>query len=232
MVRLSQEDAAGKPVAPAQQLRLQTLGDIEKAAPRLAEAMTGGRALAQSQEMETVTHAEAKKMEKKDGDFLYGVGVYGMAVLGFETYGSFGFQGAVAYETPEFGAHGALRMGGAGGGGDDSGASFELTVGGRYFFSQTDTAFFAGVGLAGLGIFGDNDQASYEGAGLGAYGEFGLEFLRLYESRLAIEARVTAPFFELDRWDVFGDWDDDGVTDPGPASIYVVPVTLGLSYLW
>lgn len=220
LVRVSRAGVSGQPDA-TEQLRLDDLGEIEKAAPRIAEAMTGGRRLTESQEMASVTRAEAKTMEKKDGDFLWGVGLYGMGVLGTDNIGSFGFQLAFTYETPELGIHGAFRSGGAGGGGDDEVTVGEITIGARYFFSQTDTSVFAGGGLSGVTIDIDQNDGYLANTGLGGYGEVGVEMFRLYGSRLSAEMRVTLPFYSVE---------SDGGS--GVASIYAVPVTVGISYLW
>lgn len=227
LVRIARKGVAGQPDA-VEQIRLARLGDIDKAAPRLAEALTGGRALAQSQEMETVTAAEAQKMEKKDGDFMWGVGVYGIGVIGTDDIGSVGFQVAATYETPVIGVHSAMRFGGAGGTGQDDAAFFEFSVGGRYFFSPSNTSVFVGGGLSGLTLGSTTGDATYFGGGLGGYGEAGVEFLRLYRSRLAIEVRASIPFFDAEREDFY----DDGTSDGAEDALYLLPITMGLGYYW
>lgn len=229
LVRLAREGVAGQPDT-TEQIRLAQIGDIDRAAPRLAEAATGGRPLTQSQEMETITAAETRKMEKKDGDLMWGLSVYGVAFTGTDELASFGFGGALAYETADFGIIATFGGGGAGEGAQDDATFIQGSIGGRYFFSASESSAFVGAGLGGMYLDYDSGSTNYDNGGLSAYGEVGYEFLRLHGSRLSIEARINAPFFQLVESESWYYDDEDRERDADP--IYMMPITLGLTYLF
>lgn len=236
IIRIARERAPGQPDK-TEQIRLATLSDIDRAAPRLAEAMTGGRNLEESQEMQTVTRAEARKMEKKDGEFLWGIEMFGVGFGGTDAIGAFGFGGSFGYETPEMGITVNFRGGGAGGSNSTNTVFTEFTIGGRYFFSPSNTSVFIGGGVGGMFLShregDDYELPQYSGGGLGGYGELGVEFLRLHGSRLSIEGRVSAPMFRLsyDDDDYYYDYDDAARRiEDDKSSVYVMPVTVGVSY--
>lgn len=234
LVRLAREGVTGQPDT-TEQIRLAQIGDIDRAAPRLAEAATGGRSLERSQEMETVTAAEARPMQKKDGDLMWGLSVYGVGFTGTDELASFGFGGVLAYETAEFGIQATFGGGGAGEGTVDDAQYVHGAIGGRYFFSPSNTSVFAGAGLGGMYLSYKDDNVSLDNGGLNAYGEIGVEFLRLHGSRLSIEARLNAPFFQLTESDNGYDYyydDEPGVRDDAPEPAYIMPITVGVTYLF
>ena len=96
---------------------------------------------------------------------------------------------------------------------------FRHSVGGRVFMGKSDTAPFAGGGLAYNYIEAsiDPSRSSVDKGGFAAYGEAGIQFLRTHKSRFSIAVRMDVPMFALK-------------SSYGMGSSYVMPLGVGVSY--
>ena len=224
LVRLSEELPADSIVAD-RQLMVGKIEEITKAAPRLVDALVHRKTIEATASIDSVVAQDAPEMRKKQGDFLWNVGIFGSFVPGTDILAKPGMEMGGFYETEQIAVGTQFRFSG-GTMGNDSLVYVSFGIGGRYFFNKSNLSPYVGGGLAwGTLAFStdspDGDQFDNEGdTGLGTYAVVGLEFLRLYESRLMLELRVDAPLYRLH------DQDSVGKTK------YVVPLTLGISYAW
>lgn len=208
-------------------VQLEGIEEVAVAAPRLGEAVATGKPFEATAGVDNLVREENRKYsnKKRDGESLYGGGLYGMTILSGEGEDNgAGIIGKYEYQMPGFGA------------GVSGFFNFELpfmagvSVDGRKFFSETDFAPFAGGGLAYLGFRdGDGETGSryVSNASLGAYVSGGFEAFRSYENRLTIEARAFLPFSAADKC-VEGELFDNN--DCGDTA-YAVPVMLNVTFL-
>ena len=208
------------------------LADIEEvavAAPRLGEAVATGKPFESTAGVDNLVREENRKYadKKRDGESLYGGGLYGMTLLGGEgAANGAGLIGKYEYQMPGFGA------------GVSGFFNFEhpfmagFSVDGRKFFNESDFAPFAGGGLAYVG-FSDKNFEFKEGdkyvsnASLGAYVSGGFEAFRSYQNRLTIEARAFLPFSEAESCVEGALFESNECSD----TTYAVPVMINLTFL-
>ena len=208
------------------------LADIEEvaiAAPRIGEAVATGKPFAASATVDNLVREENRKYagKKREGESLYGGGLYGMTLLGGEGEDNgAGLIGKYEYQMPGFGA------------GVSGFFNFELpfmlgaSVDGRKFFSESDFAPFAGGGLAYVG-FSDKpydfnqDKRYVSNASLGAYVSGGFEAFRTYQNRLTVEARAFLPFSAADRCTE----EELFASDRCNETTYAVPVMINVTFL-
>jgi len=208
------------------------LADIEEvaiAAPRIGETVATGKPFESTAGVDNLVREENRKYagKKRDGESLYGGGLYGMTILNGEGEDNgAGLIGKYEYQMPGFGA------------GVSGFFNFEhpfmagFSVDGRKFFSESDFAPFAGGGLAYVG-FSDNSYDFKEGetyvsnASLGAYVSGGFEAFRSYQNRLTIEARAFLPFTAADKCTEGELFDSNDCGD----TAYAVPVMINVTFL-
>lgn len=225
IARLSYEAPTGS-VVRSRRLVLGGPAEIVVAGPRLANAVVLDRPLEEGQRVDNLVSEETRRYQKKSGEFLWGVGLGGVALpfAGVVPKGALEAHGY--YETPRlaFGFTGRVAVGDNSR--DDKSFSYAgLGLGARYFFSETNTSPFVGGGFALSYVDFDDGDFSGSGGGLGAYAEVGAEFLRLHESRLVVSLRVEAPFYSVQEQFTY-DLNDSDRTQ------YHVPAILSLAYMW
>ncbi len=208
------------------------LADIEEvaiAAPRVGEAVATGKPFAASATVDNLVREENRKYagKKRDGESLYGGGLYGMTLLGGEGEDNgAGLIGKYEYQMPGFGA------------GVSGFFNFELpfmagfSVDGRKFFSESDFSPFAGGGLAYVGFSDEpyeynQDKKYVSNASLGAYVSGGFEAFRTYQNRLTVEARAFLPFTAADKCTESEFLDSNKCSD----TAYAVPVMINVTFL-
>ena len=208
------------------------LADIEEvavAAPRIGESVATGKPFESTAGVDNLVREENRKYagKKRDGESLYGGGLYGMTLLGGEgAANGAGLIGKYEYQMPGFGA------------GVSGFFNFEhpfmagFSVDGRKFFSESDFAPFAGGGLAYVGFSEENfdfkkGDKYVRNASLGAYVSGGFEAFRTYQNRLTVEARAFLPFSEAESC-VEG---EAGESNECSDTTYAVPVMINLTFL-
>ena len=239
ILSLSHESAAGA-ILRSERVQLKGLEELLVVSPRLAKALITPETLEETATVTTLGHEETRDYGKKPGEFLWGLSVEGLAIPSpFMVVPGLGLH--AVYETPTAALTAKAAFHAVDGGNTD-GAGFNLSVGGRKIFGQSDTAFFAGGGLAWSGYYAEEfedtseswDSTSYEGQGFEAYGEVGAELFRFYEARVLFGARVALPFYMLqsreysDILNADGSYDYTVETDEK----YMAPVTLSATVLW
>jgi hypothetical protein len=210
-------------------VQLEGIEEVAVAAPRLGEAVATGKPFESTAGVDNLVREENRKYagKKRDGESLYGGGLYGMTILNGEGKDNgAGLIGKYEYQMPGFGA------------GVSGFFNFELpfmagfSVDGRKFFSESDFAPFAGGGLAYVGFRdGSNSYTTGEtyvsNASLGAYVSGGFEAFRSYQNRLTIEARAFLPFTAADKCTEGELFDSNDCGD----TAYAVPVMINVTFL-
>jgi hypothetical protein len=201
-------------------------------APRIARAIVLDQSLESTQQVDNLIGEETRKYEKKQGEFLWGLGILGASAPTEKRWMSPGAEFMGYYETPSYGFGFSLRSSFEAG--EKSVRTASANVGGRYFLSPTDTSLFVGGGL-GIGYIeieteADSSGASMSGSGLGVFGEVGVELMRLHSSRMIVGLRADAPFYSVKpKW--YG-YEGSGEEKPESYSRWVMPVTLSATYAW
>ncbi len=200
------EAIQGDRVIDSRELQINGIEEAAVAAPRLAEALVGKKAL---EETETATNAvggENQKVKKRNkGHVRAGIGIGGMFVPTANLGGAVGSV-PIWYETDHFSLGGRIRLGLV-----DAGL-FGGEVGGRYNFSSSETSPYlgAGLGMYGMWLNGGSKydpitlQAStkvYSGAAFGVvpHLEAGISFLRSQTVGLDVSFRADMPTFAIDK---------------------------------
>ena len=143
--------------------------------------------------METVTTHEAAELNKRPGESLWNMGIFGTFIPGTDVTANPGYEFGWSYETPQYGVGTEFRL---------SVSEYEYmfmswSIGGRYFFNANNVSPYVGGGLSTFGGYYDYYYESSENSGFGAYAVAGISMLRLTKSRLKFEVRVDRPFFSL-----------------------------------
>ena len=207
LVRLSQEMPLGT-VLDEKQLWIDNIEEVIKAAPRLVDALVNNKQIADAIDMETVTSHEASQLNKKPGESLWNMGIFGAFIPGTDVTANPGYEFGWSYETPKYGVGTEFRLSVS----EDEYMFASWSIGGRYFFNAKNISPYVGGGLS---IFGGSYEDPYyyddydyfddyygydesgQNSGLGAYFVGGISMLRLTKSRLKLEIRIDRPFFSL-----------------------------------
>lgn len=237
ILRVSQLNGSGA-VVRSQRVVLNHVDESVQAAPRLAESLVSGKPFDDTARMKNLIGEETRRYSKKRGETLWGLGIVGYTLPG-ESFTGTGLHMPIFYETPQWGVGVDFRYAGMGGDDERDSSYGAISVGGRYFFSDTDFAPFLGLGAAMSwldvshdetnGDYEYDDSYSYDGSGLAAYGELGIEALRLHGVRLNAALRVDVPFYDLERSDSYA---ASRALTKKPGSMHRVPVMLNVSLLW
>ncbi|MCC6901674.1 MAG: hypothetical protein IT377_22075 [Polyangiaceae bacterium] len=232
VVRVTYEAPIGS-VRRSERVTLSGVEQVSVAAPRLARAIVLGQPLESTQQVDNLVAEETRKYDKKPGEFLWGLGILGTSAPTENRWMSPGIEFMGYYETPDYGFGFSLRSSLATG--DKSLSGLSASVGGRYFFSQSDTSLFVGGGL-GISYLGlrNNDYESSEpsvsGSGLATFGEAGVELMRLHSSRMIVGLRAELPFYSLKQSSYY--YDSAGGASEQVESRWVMPVTVSATYAW
>ena len=208
LVKLSHEMPL-RTVLNEKQLWIDNIEEVIKAAPRLVDALVNDKEIDQAIDMETVTSHEAAELNKKPGESLWNMGIFGAFVPDTKATVNPGFEFGWSYETPKYGVGTDFRWSGN----EDEYLFASWSIGGCYFFNSKNISPYVGGGLSLFGgsyedsedyviydtYFDDYyyDDESGQDSGLGAYFVGGISMLRLTKSRLKLEVRVDRPFFSL-----------------------------------
>jgi hypothetical protein len=228
LLHVSYESPVGQDVR-ARQLQIGDIEEMTVAAPRIADALLHDKPLAETARVDNLVAEETRKSRKVSGETFFALGIFGFAMPD-DAWAGYGAYARFHYETPAYAVGIDGRVGGSTRNDGDA-HLFGLSVGGRYFVSDSDVTVFLGGGLGVLWV-GVSDQQEIEdaelsgyniedveraGSGLSPYAEVGLELLRMHDSRLDVGLRVDTPLFEL----------GEGI---GSGKDYVVPISLFASY--
>ena len=230
ILTVTREAAAGG--APdVRDVRLHQIEDVASAAPRIAAAIVRGT---------PVEETRTPQPPGRERDLMkvhFALGILGQFPP-FDRSASPvpGIDVELSSEVDPIEIVGGLRAGANSGAEGVSIGFAGLSMGVRYFLGRASTSAYAGAGFA-WSYFSmiDHSNAFFHGdhSGLGAYGEVGLEFLHTRPARVAIGARVDAPFFSLTSSSVVDNVTTNAngtqtVQEYLPAPIYYVPVSLEL----
>lgn len=210
------------------QLQLTGIEEVPVAAPRIAESVVHGTPLAQTQKVDNIVGDEARKPRKKSGSTHFALGLIGvMPPLSAGGSPAPGIDLEFSYESGSFAIGAGLRA--ANGGQDTAHVSYvALTVGGRYFLTDTDIAPYIGGGLAWTGLSAKTSDGTHDGSGLGAFTEIGVQALRTHRTHLTLGVRADLPFYSLRGSSSYTSYQTSGYTSSPSASLYYVPLTLNL----
>lgn len=242
-VRLTRERPAGAPVA-SERTVIADADELVTALPRLLSALNRGESFEKTATMTNLTHQETRPLPKQSGDLLVGGSLLGMAFLGAKNSKlSPGIGLGIGYETPTIAAQADLRLSFTDNDTNKTtGEWVSLSVGGRYFLSDTNISpfFGAGVGL-NWGSFkapeGNNGNEyslytdTHKLSALGLYGEVGVEMLRQHRSRLVFSVRLDLPLGKVEGREQSRYVDaTSSYVSYTPSSFYTAPLSLVASY--
>ncbi len=230
ILTVTREAAAGG-VPDVRDVRLHQIEDVASAAPRIAAAIVHGTAVEEAR----TPHPAGRERDLTKLHFALGI-------LGqfppFDRSASPvpGIDIECSTEVDPIEIVGGLR-GGANSGKESVAMGFAgFSMGVRYFLGRASTSAYAGAGFT-WSYFSmiDHSDAFFHGdhSGLGAYGEVGLEFLHTRQAKVAIGARIDAPFFSLTSSSVADNVTTNAngtqtVQEYLPAPIYYLPVSIEL----
>ncbi len=188
-------------VAASRELRLQSLEEVSVAAPRVAAALVHDTPLTETETTENLVGEETREPKSKPGTVHAALGLIGLLPpLGQGLSPAAGVSLDVHYEARRIELGAGLRGGGsASSSTDPSMGYFQATLGGRYFFVDTDVAPYVGGGLQWmfLSLNVPSESFSANNGGLGGYVDGGVEILRTHHTHLAVGGRLDLPFFAL-----------------------------------
>jgi hypothetical protein len=214
----------------SREMRLQSIEEVEVAAPRIAASLVHHVPLTETETVENLVGGDTRSPKSRPGRVHFATGLIGLEPpLNQGVSPAPGLVLDVHYETPDL----RLELGGSfrGGGGSASNQSPQVgfaifSVGARYFTGDADVSPYLGAGLSWefLSLTLPND---FDGnnSGLGAYVDAGVEILRTHHSHLALGARLDAPFFALNPNGYLNSLSGQGTTAP-PSSYYYAPLSL------
>lgn len=185
----------------SREMRLQSIEEVDVAAPRLADAIVHGVPLVETEKVDNLVGAETRQPKSKPGKVHFAIGLMGMAPpLGDGLGASPGLILDTHYETGnqrlELG--GSFRFGvGSGGDQTPNSSSVIFSLGGRYFTSDTDFSPYVGGGLSWSYLDYSSPDFAGQNSGLGAYIDAGAEILRTHHTHLALGLRLDLPFYAL-----------------------------------
>jgi hypothetical protein len=215
-------------------VRLDGIGEIAGAAPRIADALVHDKPLATTQRVDNLLEAETRTAPTKKGSLKFTVGVADVESPGWGARAT-GFSLGLMHATPSFALPAEFRFAW----GDSSNGEKDLqlvsfSVGGRGYLSKRNTSPFLGGGLSILGLSAteyDSPTSHFDGhrTGVAPYLEGGVEMLRLHRARVSLLLRADFPTGSLTSPETV-DWNSRNQRVLFPAqSRYVVPLTIGVN---
>ena len=221
-------------------IRLASIEEVPVVAPRVADALVSGKALADTQRVDNLVGEEVREAPRKPTETRWSVGVIGVSLPASGVYAMPGVVLGLGYETAQFGALVDFRAAGRDSSRSASGSLFSLAIGGRYFFTPESVAPFVGGGFAWTGITGGDESLYGQGgafrgsaSGLWPWAEVGVQLFRLHQSRLTMSVRADVPFQALRDTSttyVAGPTGSPGTYRASDTSRYELPVTIAASY--
>jgi len=215
-------------------VRLEGIEELPAAAPRIADALVHGKALATTQRVDNLLEAETRRAPTKKGSVKFTVGVADIESAGWGARAP-GFSLGLMYATPGFALPTEFRFGSSGSSnGEKDLTLLSFSVGGRAYLSKANTSPFLGGGLAILNVAASEynlptSRFDAQRTGIAPYVEGGVEMLRLHRARIALLVRADFPTGSL-RSEETLDWNSRGRQVLLPAqSKYIVPVTIGVN---
>ena len=207
LVHLTQEMPIGT-VLVERQLLIANIEEMIAAAPRLADALVHNKPIERTVDIETVTEAEARELNKVTGESHWSLGFFGGFVSGLDLNGIPGYRIGWSYELPSYAVEVDGRI--MGDVDDAREAGFAaFSIGGIYFFNKRNISPYVGGGFTAARAWWDVPHGFLEetgkhefNRGIGVYAVSGLQMLRTTQSRLKLEVRVDRPFFSLPNRDV------------------------------
>lgn len=253
VARLTREKPAGT-WAGSERTTLSDEDELLKALPRLVAALSDGHSFEHTAAVTNLTTAETVKPLKRTGEMFAGGSVLGVGFIGIEKARiAPGLGLTVAYETPQIAAVGDLRFTINGDGKEQfKGSLVAVSIGGRYFFTQSDITPFVGLGTSASWVsysvpvadtsaqgqgFTRTDER--KGSGFGLYLELGVEALRTHKGRLVFSGRVDLPTYTAKGVTEYvypavsyptSTYERATPRQVTPESRYVVPVGLSATY--
>jgi hypothetical protein len=234
-LRVNYEEPVGA-VRLTRRASLYDLSQAEVAAPRLADALTGRRSMADTANYGNVIGSEARPPEKRSGEFVIGGGIAGISMPAADVVMAPAVNLFAFYETTDWGIGLQFHARDADPSSYQPATFVGLSVGARYYLSDKNIAPLIGGGMSVLRleeyqhVGGNTNQLT--GSGISAYGEVGLEFFRLHKTHLIATVRADAPFYKLHR-NSDTTYYFDGVSavpaaPVGASTRYDVPISLNL----
>lgn len=197
------EGAAIGSTMDSREMRLQGIEEVEVAAPRIAESIVHGSPLADTQRVDNLVGGETRQPKTAPGKVHFALGLIGlMPPLDQGAAPAPGVDLDLHYETGSgrFELGGSFRAGaGAASNTAPSMAFAVFSLGGRYYFNDTDFSPYVGGGLSwGYLNLAINQQTESGGnSGLGTYVDAGFEIMRTHHTHLALGVRLDLPFYAL-----------------------------------
>lgn len=215
-------------------VRLDGIEELPAAAPRIADALVHGKALATTQRVDNLLEVETRRAPTKKGSLKFTLGVADVESAGWGARAT-GFSLGLMYATPGFALPTEMRFAWS----DSPNGGKELTlfsfsVGGRAYLSKHDTSPFLGGGLGILNLSASEYDWPTTGfdahrTGIAPYVEAGVEMLRLHRARIGLLLRADFPTGSL-RSEEMLDWNSSARRVLFPAqSRYIVPLTIGVN---
>lgn len=191
------------------QALLNGVDEVVVASPRLVQALTEEKGVADTQTMTNIIASEARTPKKKPSEMHAGLGVIGVGAFSGSAQG--GAQFSVMVGSPSLSFVGDMRVAG------DVASDFvtvgtlgilqpskepqmgyaSLSSGARHHFTDTDLSPFVGVGLAFASVSVSTENSSQKNSGIAGYAEVGLDVLRTSTLGGTVAVRVDVPTFEL-----------------------------------
>ena len=176
--------------------------ELDLVIPRLVGAVLARAPVEEGATVATVTDEEGREWRKKYGEFLWGVGLpVGVALRSGSEF-AYGAAARGSYEMEH--ARLDLALVSQFSGGDEDLAYLNLAIEAYYLFSTENVSPYLGGGF-GYGFSRiDSDEVEDRSQGVILNVGGGVEFFRLYEVRLLVDAKVGFPTYELhDRGESF-----------------------------
>ena len=189
-----------------------SLDELQPASARTVEALSTGRTVGETENVDNVLASETTTRRTKPGQLGAGLNLIGATPVGVPSGLSTGFGVFLHYNTARYSLVAEGRAVGIGSS-DQKLAEVSAGIGARFFFSDAEFSPFAGGGLQVA--YYNLSKSDSGGSGAAAYAELGLAGLRSNKVGVYATVRGAAPFFMIA---------DDK---------YVVPLTLnlGLTFL-
>lgn len=189
---------------------LNGIDELPVAAPRLVEAVSEDKRLADTQTVTNIIAQEARTPKKKAGEIHAGLGA--LAIGSFSGVTQAGAQFSLSIGSPQLSFVGDLRL--AGDVANDLMKGFSLglvelaeerslgyaaaSTGARHNFNDKDFSPFIGGGLALAAISMSANGTSQKNSGVAGYVEIGLDVLRTSTFGGTVALRLDAPAFMLE----------------------------------